>query len=534
MTDSPAQDLVLPRMFIRNCRRQMRVSKVADSTGAELTGAALLTRTLILRRLLLREVLSHDERNVGLLLPPSVAAVVANAALAIDRRVSVNLNYTLAPETIEYCIEQCGIRHVLTSRRFMEKTGLKISADLVYMEDFKDKVTLTDKLSAAVTARFMPIGTLERRLGLTEIAPEDLLTIIFTSGSTGLPKGVMLSHRNIGSNIDSFNQIIHLSGSDVLVGILPMFHAFGYTVTLWAPLALPPKGIYHFNPLEARAVGKLCREHGATIMVATPTFLRSYIRRCEPDDFASMEVLVTGAEKLPADLADAFEKRFNIRPLEGYGITETSPVISANIPANRTLGEPCDWAKEGSVGRPLPGVAVKVVDLDTGKDLGTNRSGMLLVKGPNVMKGYHEQPQLTADVIHDGWYTTGDVAEIDERGFIKITGRINRFSKIGGEMVPHIRVEEAIARILETDEQELRVVVTSAPDPKKGERLVILYTDLGRTPEKICQALRAGDLPPLWIPSPDNFRQVKFIPILGTGKLDLKRIKDTALEEFSR
>ncbi|NLF08696.1 MAG: AMP-binding protein [Pirellulaceae bacterium] len=533
MTDSTKQNIIPPREFLRTCRRQMRKAKAADSTGVELSGAALLTRVLIFRRLLRREVLAPDERNVGLLLPPTAAAVAANAALAIDRRVAVNLNYTLSPETIEYCIAQCGIRHVLTSRRLLDKLGLKISANLVFLEDFKDRITWIDKLSAAATAWFAPLETLERRLGLAEIDPDDLLTIVFTSGSTGRPKGVMLTHRNIGSNIAAFDQIIHLAESDVLLGILPMFHAFGYTVTLWAPLTLPPKGIYHFNPLEARAVGKLCREQGATIMVATPTFLRSYIRRCDPEDFARLEVVITGAEKLPAELADAFERRFNIRPLEGYGITETSPVISANIPPGRALGDPSDWAKEGSVGRPLPGVAVKVVDLDSGKDLGANRSGMLLIKGPNVMKGYHGQPQLTDEVIRDGWYTTGDVAEIDERGFIKITGRINRFSKIGGEMVPHIRVEEAIARILEADEEELKVVVTAIPDPKKGERLVVLYTDLGRTPEEICQALRAGDLPPLWIPAPDNFRQVEFIPVLGTGKLDLKQIKDRALEIFS-
>ena len=527
-------DLVLPRKFLRTCRRQMRKSKVVDSTGAELNGAGLLTRALILRRLLRREVLATDEQKVGLLLPPSVAAVVANAALAIDRRVSVNLNYTLAPDVIEDCIAQCGVRHVLTSRRFIEKLGLKIDAEMVFMEDFRSRVSWTDKLISAATAWLAPACVLERRLGLTEIDADDLLTIIFTSGSTGRPKGVMLTHRNIGSNVAAFNRIIHLAESDALLGILPLFHAFGYTVTLWAPLALPPRGIYHFNPLEAREVGKLCRRHRATIMVATPTFLRSYIRRCEPDDFAGMEVVVTGAEKLPVDLADAFEERFNIRPVEGYGITETSPVISANIPANRALGDPGDWAKEGSVGRPLPGVAVKVVDLETGEDLGANRSGMLLVKGPNVMKGYYDQPSLTAKVIRDGWYTTGDVAEIDPQGFIKITGRINRFSKIGGEMVPHIRVEEAIARILDLDEEELKVVITSAPDAKKGERLVVLYTDIGRSPEEICRALGEGGLPPLWIPSPDNFCHVKFIPVLGTGKLDLKRIKDTAMEELSK
>lgn len=506
--------------------------KLADSSGAELTGGSLLTRTLALRRFLAREILAPDERNVGVLMPPSVAAVAVNAALALDRRVAVNLNYTLAAELIDDCTAQCGVRHVLTSRRVMDKLGLKIATELVYLEDIRDRITLADKLLSAAAAWLMPAACLERRLRLSEINSDDLLTIIFTSGSTGRPKGVMLSHDNIGSNIAAFDRIVHLRPHDVLLGILPMFHSFGYTVTLWAPLTLPPMGIYHFNPLEAREVGKLCRRHGATIMVATPTFLRSYLRRCEPEDFQRLNTLITGAERLSPELADAFQQRFGIRPLEGYGVTETSPVVSVNIPPSRAADGTSNGVREGTVGRPLPGVEVKVVDLDTGAELAPGRSGMLLVKGPNVMQGYFGRPELTAEVLRDGWYTTGDVATLDADGFITITGRISRFSKIGGEMVPHVRVEEAVANVLKLDEDDIRVAVASVPDAKKGERLVVLYTELGRGPEEICKALAAAGLPPLWIPSPDSFRRVASIPLLGTGKLDLKRVKELAEKEF--
>ena len=245
-------------------------------------------------------------------------------------------------------------------------------------------------------------------------------------------------------------------------------------------------------------------------------------------------MVFTGAEKLSPDLADAFEKRFGVRPVEGYGATELSPVVSANIPPSRGQQRTIRGSEAGTVGRPLPGISAKVIDLETGVDLGPNQSGMLLVTGPNVMKGYFGRPDLTAEVLRDGWYVTGDVAMIDDEGFITITGRISRFSKIGGEMVPHIRVEEAIGEVLrlDEDEEEVRVAVTSVSDAKKGERLVVLHTDLAQQPADICRELAAVGLPPLWIPSPDSFRRVQAIPLLGTGKLDLKRLKDLAVAEF--
>jgi len=524
--------LTLPRRFLRMCRRTMRQPKMADSTGASLTGASLLMRTLIFRRLLRRHVLADDETNVGLLLPPSVGGALANAALALDRRVAINLNYTVSSEVMNLCIRQAAIRHVLTSRRVIERFPLDIYANLVFLEDLREKVTLADKLSAAAATWLLPVGALERRLGLDTTSLEDLVTIIFTSGSTGWPKGVMLTQDNVGSNVLAFNEVLHLTDRDVLIGILPFFHSFGYTTTLWSALSLDAKAVYHYTPLEPRQVGKLCREHRGTFLVATPTFLRSYLRRCEPEELASLQIVVVGAEKLPRDLSDAFESRFGVRPSEGYGTTELSPVVSCNVPASRAADGSNDGVREGSVGRPIPGVRAKVVDLESGEELAPGRSGMLLIAGPNVMQGYLGAAELTAEVMRDGWYVTGDIATIDADGFIFITGRQSRFSKIGGEMVPHLRIEEAIVEALGVDEEELRLAVTGVTDPRKGERVIVLHTGLGQVPEEIRRRLAAAGLPPLWIPSADSFCQVDAIPVLGSGKLDLKQVKELAEQRY--
>lgn len=527
------KSMILTRRFLREARRSRRQSKAADTSGAELTGGSLLLRSLALRRVLAREVLQADEKYVGVLLPPSVGGVVVNAALALDRRVAVNLNYTVTSEVMNACIRQAGIRRVLTSRRVMEKFDFQIEAELVYLEDFKDRVGTADKIVAALQAHVIPIWILERMLGLTKVSPDDVLTVIFTSGSTGEPKGVMLSYDNVGSNVMAIDQVIHLKRSDVLVGILPFFHSFGYTVTIWTILTLAPKGIYHFSPLDAREIGKLCRKHKATILLATPTFLRNYLRRVDKEDFATLDVVVAGAEKLPSDLCDAFEKQFGIRPSEGYGCTELSPLVSVNVPASRTPKQDQPVAREGTVGRAVPGVAAKITDLDTGVELGPEQPGMLWIKGPNVMLGYMGRPEKTAEVVKDGWYQTGDVALLDKDGFIKITGRESRFSKIGGEMVPHIKIEEALNQAVGAGEEEIKLVVTSVPDPKRGERLVVLHTALEKKPEAIVKELQQAGLPNLWIPGADSFMQVEQIPVLGTGKLDLRGLKNAALARFA-
>ena len=538
MENQIQDEMNLTRLFIRRCKQRGRQSKIADSMGMEFSGYKLLAGTLIMRKLLRQHVLDTDEECVGVLLPPTVPAVIVNLALTLDRRAAVNLNYTATSEVLNACLKQCHIKHVITSRRAWEKFDLDLEAEIIYLEDFRENLSLKaglfNKLSALFSACVTPAGILERNLGLHEVTGEDLLTIIFTSGSTGVPKGVMLTHTNIGSNIKAIDQIVKLGHEDVMIGILPFFHSFGFTATLWATMALDIKAAYHFSPLEGKQIGKLCQRHKGTMLLATPTFLRGFLRRCSPEDFASVDIAITGAEKLPKDLADAFEEKFNIRPVEGYGATELSPLVSVNVPPSRSVGNSQIDRKEGTVGLPLPEVTAKITDLDTDEELGANASGMLWIKGPNVMKGYYGRQDLTDELIVDGWYRNGDVAEIDDDGFIRITGRVSRFSKIGGEMVPHVQIEEMLNEIIEsTDEDVLMAAVTAVPDKKRGERLIVIHRPLQQTPNELREKLAdEKGIPNIFIPSADSFYETEELPLLGTGKLDLKGIKDMAMQQF--
>jgi len=498
-----------------------------------LTGGGLLLRSLIFRRVLLREVLVSDERFVGLLIPPSVPGVLANAAVSLAGRIPVNLNYTLDEQALNSCIEQCGIHHVLTSRRVTDRLKMKLAAEPVYLEDFIQRVTRRDKLVAAAAAYLCPVSILEWQSGLTRIGLDELATVIFTSGSTGDPKGVMLSHRNIGSNLLAMDEMANLRPDEVFLGVLPLFHAFGFTATLWGVLALDAQGAYHYNPLETEAVAKLCREAKVSFLIGTPTLLRLYLKRFERADLASADVVISGAERLPPSLADAWESQLGIRPHEGYGTTECSPLISVNIPEHRDRREHPYGKREGSVGRPIPKVRARAVDLDTQEVLSAGEEGMLEVTGPNVMLGYYNRPEKTAEVMHDGWYVTGDVGLVDGDGYIHITGRLSRFSKLGGEMVPHLRIEEALARAIGAADDELMVAVTAIPDARRGERLVVLHKPLARTPGELCRSLAEAGLPRLWIPAQDSFIEVEDLPLLGTGKVDLKQLREIALERLS-
>ncbi len=524
--------LVLQRRLLRACRSAAGRLKMADSLGTKLTGRDLLTRILVAKRVLDR-ALGPDEKRVGVLLPPTAGAAIVNAALALSGRVAVNLNYTSAQPILDVCIERAGLKHVISSPIFLARVKLSVGDRLLDAGDLKKLPTTADKLIAFLQATVVPMPLLESMLGLHRLKPDDVLTVIFTSGSTGDPKGVVLSEENVCSQVRAIQQLLHLSPADVALGVLPFFHSYGYTTTLWTPLVLDPAVAYHTDPRDAQVVGKLAREHHATLLMATPTFLRLYTRRTLAEDFSTLEAVFGAAEKLPKDVCDAFEQKFGIRPVEAYGATELSPLVAANVPPARHVpGRPAD-AREGTVGQPIAGCRAKITDREGGQELPVGHDGMLWITGPNVMQGYLDRPDLTAKVVKDGWYCTGDIARLDREGFITITGRESRFSKIGGEMVPHISVEEAINDALGASDGELLAVVTAVPDKAKGERLVVFHLPTDRDIPAVITSLRDRGLPNLWIPGADAFAEIPEMPVLGTGKLDLRQLGELARARFS-
>jgi acyl-[acyl-carrier-protein]-phospholipid O-acyltransferase/long-chain-fatty-acid--[acyl-carrier-protein] ligase len=506
----------LPLRFIGTARKNWTRFAMADSTGREVTFGEALTGSVLIADWLAAH--RRDEVHIGLLLPSSVGGALANLGAVMAGKTTVNLNYTAGREAMEKAANQCGIRTIITSRAFLGKARIEVGEEAVFLED----VLKGSKVAAWLKARLLPARLL---VGAGQ-GPDSIAAIIFSSGSTGVPKGVMLSHYNVIANVEAMAQVFWISGRDRIVGVLPFFHSFGSTVTIWFPMLSGCGVVYHPNPLDAKAVGALVSRYRATFLLSTPTFCAAYIRKCAREDFASLRFALVGAEKLREPVARGFEEKFGLRPLEGYGATEMAPVISVNTPdyaaeKNEQLGN-----KPGTVGHPLPGVAVRVVDPDTQEPLPPNQAGLLLVKGSNRMAGYLGQPERTAEVIRDGWYVTGDIATVDDDGFVRITDRLSRFSKVAGEMVPHIRLEEALSEFL----GDAPCAVTGIPDEQRGERLVALYTHPDVTPRELWERLSRTEMPPLWIPKPENIHRVEQLPLLGTGKLDLRGVKAKALE----
>ncbi|HET7698556.1 MAG TPA: acyl-[ACP]--phospholipid O-acyltransferase [Vicinamibacterales bacterium] len=512
----------LGRAFIASAKRRWGAFCMADSATRELTYGRALTAALLLSRWLRRT--REAEPNVGVLLPASVGGALTNIAIAIAGKTSVNLNFTAGPAAMSAAIERCGIRTIVTSRTFLARADLAPMAGMVFLEDVIAGVPAFRKAAVFAAARVLPPALLSR-IYSRDGDSGALATIVFSSGSTGMPKGVMLSHANILANTDAVAQVFQLREDDVIVGVLPFFHSFGFSITLWLPMVQGFGAAYHPNPMDGKAVGEIAAKHRGTILVSTPTFYASYVRKCRPEQFAHVRYALAGAEKLREPIAAAFKERFGITLLEGYGCTEMSPVVAVNAPDVHDDGQHQRATRAGTVGHPLPGVVAKVVDLETGEGPLIGRDGLLLVAGPNRMQGYIGEAERTAEAIRDGWYATGDIACMDEDGFIRITDRVSRFSKIAGEMVPHMKLEEQIQALLDP---QFACAVTAVSDDARGERLVAFFTDPALAAAELWERLCRSELPRLWIPKREDLRFIDAIPTLGSGKVDLRAVRQLA------
>jgi acyl-[acyl-carrier-protein]-phospholipid O-acyltransferase/long-chain-fatty-acid--[acyl-carrier-protein] ligase len=522
------------RQFLRVAARWANMRKIAwidVSTGKprELNYLKALVGTLCIARWLRPRI--GTEKNVGLWLPTSVGSALANIALNFLGRTSVNLNYTSGIDATRSAVRQTGMRTVITSKKFLARMPLDLEGvNLIHLEDAQAEITKWQRIRSALAAILLPGWFLEYFvLGLGKHKLDDVVTIIFSSGSTGEPKGIPLTYRNIASNTAAASDHLTLVQQDRLLGVLPFFHSFGYTVIMWLPLQVGASSVLYPDPRQSKEIGELCKAHRCTGFLSTATFLRFYLRRCGVDDFRTLRILICGAEKLPPALALEFQQKFGVLPTEGYGCTELSPIVAANVQDVDVAGIKQIRNKIGTVGHPLPGVACRIVDPDTEVPLPPGSEGLIWVKGPNVMPGYLNKPEQTAKAIKNGWYNTGDMGKIDEDGFVIITGRLSRFAKIAGEMIPLEKVEEDMHAVLETNDRVL--ALTSLPDERRGERLVVLHlSTLSMPPNELGKKLAERGLPNLWVPGDRDYYEVKDLPVLGTGKLDLRKVKELAKE----
>ncbi|HEX7260691.1 MAG TPA: AMP-binding protein, partial [Luteolibacter sp.] len=454
-------------------------------------------------------------------------------------KVPVNLNFTAGHEAVKSCIRQADVDRFITADPFVRKVSSfpwPPNRDLIFIE--RVLPTLKKKMVVwGAVSKILPAPVLGRLLGLHQRRDGDEATLLFTSGSSGEPKGVVLSHRNVLANVCQFGTRLELPARSSILGCLPLFHSFGCTATLWFPVIEGINLVTYPSPLETKRLAELIALHQIYVFLATPTFLRGYMKRIDPGQFSSLKLVVTGAEKLPQSLADAFNEKFGIRPQEGYGLTETSPATNVNLPDldSENGASVLPSSRNGSVGQLLPGLAIRITDPVSEKELPVDQQGIIWFKGSNVFKGYLGDPKKSAEVLTaDGWFRTGDVGRLDDDGFLYIEGRISRFSKIAGEMVPHETVEAAINKVLGLDaESERRIAVVGVPDEQKGEAILLLSTIAGPALEQECIDLRYKlldeGLSSLWCPK--RIIPVAEIPVLASGKLDIKGCEELAKKD---
>ena len=477
-----------------------------------------------------------DKPRVAIVLPPGKGGLIANLAVLFAGKIPVNLNFTASHNAIRSSIRQADVDRFITADPFVRKVPgfpWPPNRDLIFIERVIPEIK-KEIVKWGVISKLLPASILATVLGLNKRRGDDEAILLFTSGSSGEPKGVPLTHRNVLANVTQFATRLNMGRDASLLGCLPLFHSFGCTVTLWYPVIEGINLVTYPSPLETKRLAELISLHQIDVLLATPTFLRGYMKRIDPAQLESLKLIVTGAEKLPQSLADAFEEKFGIRPMEGYGLTETSPATNVNLPSPQETAGAHTLAAQlgGSVGQLLPGIAIKLVDAATDAPVPLDKPGIIVLKGPNIFPGYLRDEKRTKEVLSaDGWFRTGDVGFLDADGFLHIQGRISRFSKIAGEMVPHETIEAAINQVLGLDaETERKIAIVGIPDEAKGEAIVLLSTIAGPALEQECIDLRYKlldhGLTSLWCPR--FIVHVEEIPLLASGKLDIKACQQLA------
>jgi acyl-[acyl-carrier-protein]-phospholipid O-acyltransferase/long-chain-fatty-acid--[acyl-carrier-protein] ligase len=526
----PSLDRRLAEECVRGLKRRPFTTAVIDGTDyTRLSRAKLLGAAAALSRYLRKEF--SDER-IAIVLPASKGSMLANLAVTLADKVPVDLNFTMGRAANESCCKRANLRVAISATQFMER--LK---DFPWPERVLKLDELVPRMKRQIIfwwlmALLVPARLLLRLLQIPKKGGHGEAVLLFTSGTTGEPKGVVVSHRNVVGNVSQFRQLLDARKIDAILASLPFFHTFGSTVTLWYPLIEGVRIVTYPNPLEAAKCAALIERYQLTFLLVTPTFLRLYLRKAEPEQVRSLRLTIVGAEKLPLDLASHFEKRFHKKVFEGYGLTETAPVVSVNLPGPepKKPGEQVQSASRlGSVGRLAPGIAAEIREPETDRKLSLYDTGMLWLRGPNIFEGYLHDPKRTAEILRDGWLKTGDIGRFDEDGFLYIEGRLSRFSKIGGEMVPHEAIEQKIIDLLELSGRDERpLAIVGVQDEAKGEALVLLSAvdiDLAELRKKLQEA----GVPNLWIPK--HVQRVEAIPVLASGKLDLKKCNELVAEK---
>lgn len=534
----PALGMHLAYAMLCGLKRHGSTNKIIDGKDDRPLG---YDRVLAVAAALSRHIKSKTKKKrVGIVLPPGIGGLIANVAVLLAGKIPVNLNFTAGRSAIEHSIKAADIDRFITADIFVRKAQQfpwPSSKYLILIERLLPKLKIKIALWL-ILSKILPAFLLALLLGVPRKGGRGEALLLFTSGSSGHPKGVILSHRNLMANVIQFGSRLGMTRGDGILGCLPLFHSFGCTVTLWYPVICGVDLVTYPSPLETKKLAELIEKYRVTLMIATPTFLRGYLRGVNKEALSSIKLCVTGAEKLPATVAEAFEAKFGKRVFEGYGLTETSPVSNVNLPNPRPLGDDSKgytWLpshRQGSVGQMVPGLAIRITHPETFEPQSIHSSGMIWFKGANIFEGYLHDEKRTADVKDAGeWFRTGDIGRVDMDGFLHIEGRLSRFSKIAGEMVPHETVEDALIKALGLENETVRkIAVVGVPDPDKGEALILL-TAIPGGPEHheildLRYRLLEKGMPPLWIPK--KMIRIADIPILSSGKLDVQSCESIA------